>query len=217
MVDGLMWLGKGRGHVAAASHGQISGGDRTKVKFSKFRALLAFTMVLTPLVGAHADPAPQAKPPSPAPAMPHRGPTWPVEPRWTGPGPMPRHYVALMWGIPAPYTSMTNPLPRSGRTLESGAAIYRQHCASCHGDDGAGGGPAGRNLKPPPGNLVWLSDMPEKQWDAFMVWSITDGGAPLGTAMPAFKDTLSREDIWAVTAYVQASLPYESQWRMRLR
>jgi mono/diheme cytochrome c family protein len=33
------------------------------------------------------------------------------------------------------------------------------------------------------------------------------GGAQFGTAMPAFKDTLSSDDIWALIAYVQARLP----------
>jgi mono/diheme cytochrome c family protein len=141
---------------------------------------------------------------------------WPVEPKWTGPGPMPRHHMALMWGIPEPYKSMTNPLPQRPATLARGAEVYARNCVACHGEQGVGDGPAGHDLSPPPGNLVWLSDMPEKQWDAFMYWAIAEGGTQLGTAMPAFKDTLSKDDIWAVTAYIQANLPFESQWRMRL-
>jgi len=31
--------------------------------------------------------------------------------------------------------------------------------------------------------------------------------------MPAYKDSLSSDDIWAVTAYIQANMPFVSQWR----
>ena len=72
------------------------------------------------------------------------GPAWPEEPRWTGPGPMPRHYLITRWGIPEPYTSMTNPLPRKHAILKRGKAVYKEHCASCHGDQGAGDGEARR-------------------------------------------------------------------------
>jgi mono/diheme cytochrome c family protein len=138
---------------------------------------------------------------------------WPVEPKWTGPGPMPRHHMVLLWGVPAPYSGMTNPLPRRKEVLDHGAKIYTEHCATCHGDSGAGNGPGGRNLAPPPGNLVWLSDVPERQWDEFMVWTIAEGGTALGTSMPAYRELLSQEDIWAVTAYIQENIPFVSRMR----
>jgi len=130
---------------------------------------------------------------------------------WHGPGPMPRHHVAMMWGIPEPYTSMTNPLPRTDKTLKKGEAVYAAYCASCHGKEGLGDGEAGRNLSPPPGNLAWLSDMPMARWDAFMYWTIAEGGSQFGTAMPAFRGVLSKDDTWAVTAYIQAHLPHKAK------
>jgi mono/diheme cytochrome c family protein len=124
---------------------------------------------------------------------------------------MPRHHQAMMSGVPAPYNSLTNPLPRTRETVDRGAAVYSQNCASCHGATGEGDGEAGRNLSPPPGNLAWLSQMRMAQWDPFMYWSIAEGGAQFGTAMPAFKDALPKDDIWAVTAYIQAQLPRKSK------
>jgi len=121
-------------------------------------------------------------------------------------GSMPRHHFAMS-GIPAPYNSLSNPLPRTSETVGRGAAVYTKNCASCHGATGLGDGEAGRNLSPPPGNLAWLSQMPMVQWDPFMYWTVAEGGAQFGTAMPAFKDALSKDDIWAVIAYVQARLP----------
>lgn len=137
---------------------------------------------------------------------------WRPQP-WEGSGPMPRHYIVTLWGVPQPYQGMTNPLPQTKETYDRGERIYKDHCAMCHGDDGAGNGIAGRTLKPSPGNLVWLSDVPEKQWDEFMVWTIAEGGTALGTSMPPYKQLLSKDDIWAVTAYVQKNIPFVSRMR----
>lgn len=138
---------------------------------------------------------------------------WPTGPQGRGMmnqgmmGSMPRHHAAMMSGIPEPYNSLSNPLPRTRETVERGSTVYAENCASCHGATGAGDGEAGRDLSPPPGNLAWLAQMPMAQWDPFMDWTVAEGGAQLGTAMPAFKDTLPQEDIWAVIAYIQARLP----------
>lgn len=140
---------------------------------------------------------------------------WPMGPGMMGRGmmgqgmmsSMPRHHFAMMSGIPAPYNSMSNPLPRTRQTVERGAAVYEKNCASCHGATGAGDGPAGRTLSPPPANLTWLSQMPMAQWDPFMYWTVAEGGAQFGSGMPAFKETLPKDDLWAVIAYLQARLP----------
>jgi mono/diheme cytochrome c family protein len=118
-----------------------------------------------------------------------------------------RHQVAMMGGVPAPYTNVSNPLPRTSATIDHGAAVYSANCVSCHGATGLGDGAAASTLNPRPANLAWLSRMPMSRWDPFMYWTIAEGGAQFGTAMPAFKDGLSRADVWAVIAYVQAHLP----------
>ena len=139
---------------------------------------------------------------------------WPMGPGMMGPGmmgSMPRHHQAMMSGIPALYTSLSNPLPKTKETVQRGAAIYTKSCAPCHGTTGRGDGDAGRNLSPPPGNLAWLSQMPMARWDPFTYWTIAEGGAQFRTAMPAFKNALSSDDIWAVIAYLQARLPQPSK------
>ena len=122
-----------------------------------------------------------------------------------------RHGRSMMARVPAPYNSMTNPLPRTSETVGRGATVYEQNCASCHGTSGAGDGPAGQKLSPRPANLAWLAQMPMVQWDPFMYWTIAEGGAQYGNAMPAFKNTLSPDDICAVIAYIQARLPIRNQ------
>lgn len=126
-------------------------------------------------------------------------------------GSMPRHHFAMMRGIPVPYNSMKNPLPRTGKTIEQGAAVYAQNCSACHGASGAGDGAAAQALSPRPANLALLSQMPMAQWDSFMYWAISEGGAQFGTAMPAFKGSLSDHDRWAVIAYIQARLPHKGR------
>ena len=132
-------------------------------------------------------------------------------PGWQGSGAMVRHHAAMMQGIPEPYRSMTNPLPRTVETLAHGAKVYAANCAVCHGARGLGEGPAGANLNPPPGDLAWLASRPIGQWDPFIYWTVAEGGAQFGSAMPAYKDSLSADEIWAVAAYIQARFPKEQE------
>jgi mono/diheme cytochrome c family protein len=122
-------------------------------------------------------------------------------------GSMPRNHAAMVSGVPAPYANLHNPLPRTTATIDRGAQVYSANCASCHGPSGYGDGPAAQNLNPRPANLAWLSRMPMSRWDAFMYWTVSEGGAPFGTAMPSFKTSLSSENRWAAIAYIQARLP----------
>jgi mono/diheme cytochrome c family protein len=52
-----------------------------------------------------------------------------------------------------------------------------------------------------------LTRMPRMRNDRYLFWVISEGGAPFGTQMPAFKDTLSAEEIWSVVRFLQAGLP----------
>lgn len=120
---------------------------------------------------------------------------------------LPRHRTAMLNGVPAPYAGMQNPLPHTRATIDRGRAVYAQNCVSCHGERGTGDGIAARELVPHPAYLALLSQMPIAQWDSFMVWTVAEGGKPFGSAMPAFRATLSKDDTWAVIAYIQAHLP----------
>jgi mono/diheme cytochrome c family protein len=122
-------------------------------------------------------------------------------------GSLARHRVAMQGGVPAPYASESNPLPRTAATIDHGAGVYAANCASCHGASGLGDGAVAKSLTPRPANLAWLSNMPTSRWDPFMYWTVAEGGVRFGTGMPAFKGSLSKGDIWAVIAYIQAHLP----------
>lgn len=122
-------------------------------------------------------------------------------------GSMARHHFAMMNGIPAAYRSLNNPLPRTRDTVDHGSAVYATNCSGCHGVTGAGDGPAGQNLSPRPADLQLLAQIPMAQWDGYMFWTVSEGGSPIGSAMPAFKGVLSESDRWAMIAYIQAHLP----------
>lgn len=124
---------------------------------------------------------------------------------------LPRHHAVMHNGVPAPYTNLVSPLPKTRATVERGRAVYEKNCTSCHGEAGAGDGPAARALVPHPAYLALLSQMPIAQWDSFMYWTVAEGGKPVGSAMPAFKATLSKDDTWAVIAYIQAHLPRKTK------
>lgn len=121
-------------------------------------------------------------------------------------GSMARHHQYMMGGVPARYRSARNPLPYDEQTIRRGAAVYAQACAACHGATGNGDGPAARSLNPPPANLAWGSSMQMMRRDSFLYRTIEEGGAPVGSAMPALKHALPEKDVWAVVTYVQHGL-----------
>jgi mono/diheme cytochrome c family protein len=43
--------------------------------------------------------------------------------------------------------------------------------------------------------------------DPYLLWTISDGGGTFGTKMPAFKDVLSKQQIWQIVAYLRAGFP----------
>jgi mono/diheme cytochrome c family protein len=43
--------------------------------------------------------------------------------------------------------------------------------------------------------------------DEYLLWSISEGGKDFDTRMPAFRITLSRDDIWKIVAYMRAGFP----------
>ena len=47
--------------------------------------------------------------------------------------------------------------------------------------------------------------------DEYLLWSISEGGRQFDTEMPAFKGTLSREEIWKVIAFMRAGFPAGAQ------
>ncbi|MEX5506065.1 FTR1 family protein [Pseudomonas putida] len=80
-----------------------------------------------------------------------------------------------------------------------GAALYAQNCSICHGDTGAGDGPAGVGLEPAPANLRDGSRL--DQLSLFDLYNTLALGID-GTEMPSFADQLDDRQRWDVAAYI---------------
>jgi high-affinity iron transporter len=83
--------------------------------------------------------------------------------------------------------------------LAKGRALYAQTCAPCHGAAGAGDGPAGKGLDPPPANL--LDPSRAAALSPFAFWSTVTYGIG-GTAMAPFEKQLDETARWDLAFYV---------------
>ncbi len=120
-----------------------------------------------------------------------------------------RHETFLREGVPAPYQGAHNPLARTPETVAQGRTLYMAKCAPCHDASGLGHGDAGLALYPSPALLAELIRMPQAV-DPYLVWAISEGGAPFGTKMPAFKKALTQDQIWQVITFMRAGFPATS-------
>jgi mono/diheme cytochrome c family protein len=138
---------------------------------------------------------------------PEVAPLWQSEP--TTPGLLPRaerHSEFMQAGVPLEYRGRRNPYPAAMQVIDNGGRLFRAHCATCHGVLGLGDGEAGRDLRPSPAFLTYLIERP-RAVDEYLLWTISEGGAEFGTAMPAFKETLSELEIWQIVVYMRSGFP----------
>lgn len=80
-----------------------------------------------------------------------------------------------------------------------GASLYAQNCSICHGETGAGDGPAGVGLEPAPANLRDVSRL--DHLSLFDLYNTLALGID-GTEMPSFADQLDDRQRWDVAAYI---------------
>ena len=103
--------------------------------------------------------------------------------------------AALLLGSAA---RAAEPPKKTPELVAKGQASFGKYCASCHGPNGAGDGPAARALNPKPRNLV-TEPLKNGATPAGVFETLSTGVK--GTAMVPFKH-LSEEDRWALAYYV---------------
>jgi copper transport protein len=96
--------------------------------------------------------------------------------------------------------TMANPIPSNLESLTTGQELYQANCFPCHGPSGAGDGPVGMTLNPPPADLT-VHTAPGVHLDGQLFEWITNG-LP-GSVMPAFVENLSDEERWHLVNYIR--------------
>jgi high-affinity iron transporter len=109
---------------------------------------------------------------------------------------------ALIAAYPVPMA------PAKAPSVQRGAALYQEQCASCHGAQGRGDGPLAARLDPPP--IAFSDRNRAKERNLFALHQTITRGME-GTSMPAFAG-LSDEDRWALAFFV-STLAYGEQDR----
>jgi mono/diheme cytochrome c family protein len=128
--------------------------------------------------------------------------------------------ASLLFVPAAPTSFHASPAPFSVDTIALGARVYAQHCASCHGADGRGEGPRAASLAQWPPTLA--SPLLARRADGELFWHVLAGmrdrqGEP---TMPAFRDRLGDQQVWAVLDYMKAlsaGSSVEGNWPVPLR
>jgi mono/diheme cytochrome c family protein/uncharacterized membrane protein len=96
--------------------------------------------------------------------------------------------------------ALSNPVPATKTSLESGKKLYEQNCLPCHGAIGKGDGPAGLALRPPPADLT-VHTAPGVHPDGQLFEWITNGYPD--SAMPAFNVDLTDAQRWDLVYFIR--------------
>jgi mono/diheme cytochrome c family protein len=104
------------------------------------------------------------------------------------------------WTLPPEAESTKNPLPVDAKLLATGKAIFKEKCQKCHGPSGRGDGPDADPDAQEDMDLTRASRA-AKNPDGVIFFKAWNGRRK--PKMPAVKDDLTKEQLWAVVAYVQ--------------
>jgi mono/diheme cytochrome c family protein len=99
---------------------------------------------------------------------------------------------------PTPGPTMSPLFPQSSPSLASGAAIFAEKCAPCHGSLGLGDGPMAAQLQKVP-SAIGKPDIGRAAAPANWYTTVTQGN--INSFMPPFNGSLSDQQRWDVVAY----------------
>lgn len=119
---------------------------------------------------------------------------------------MMRHWAFMNREVPENYLAATNDVGYTTKAIAEGGPLYVANCMRCHGESGLGNGELAQDLTPSPALLAYLVQQPIAV-DQYLLWTVSEGGKKFDTAMPAFKDVLTQDQIWQIVAYLRAGLP----------
>ncbi|NIL99690.1 MAG: c-type cytochrome, partial [Acidobacteria bacterium] len=119
-----------------------------------------------------------------------------------------------------PYRHLETDDPEAFKAhVENGRRVYFQNCFYCHGDGLAGDGMFAHGLNPIPTNFTDQGIMPQLQ-ESFLFWRISKGGpgmpeegGPWDSAMPAWENFLTEEEMWDVVMFLADFTGYTARAR----
>ena len=106
---------------------------------------------------------------------------------------------------------LENPLRSSGSVEDhtaEGKRVYYENCLACHGDALNGLGHYAQGFNPAPLNFQDVGTIAQLT-ESFLFWRIAKGGpglpnegAPWNSAMPAWENFLTEDEIWSVIIFL---------------
>lgn len=108
---------------------------------------------------------------------------------------------ATGWTLPASAPDETNPVAVTAVSLATGKRLYRENCARCHGPLGKGDG-ADADPKHKHHMDFTRADAGEGTPEGVLFHKIWSGRQK--PKMPAFKDKLTKEQVWTLVGFVQS-------------
>jgi mono/diheme cytochrome c family protein len=104
------------------------------------------------------------------------------------------------WTLAPDADTKKNPLGGDTRAITIGKTIYKDKCSKCHGPSGLGDGP---DADPDHREDMDLTNpkRAERNPEGVVFYKVSNGRKK--PKMPAFKEELTEQQVWAVVAYVQ--------------
>jgi mono/diheme cytochrome c family protein len=107
---------------------------------------------------------------------------------------------ATRWTIPAGGAEEKNPLPINEATLAAGKKLFASKCQRCHGTEGKGDGPDA-DAKYAATQDLTSAARAARNTDGQVFYKVWNGRS--NPKMPVFSEEMTKEQVWAVVAYVQ--------------
>lgn len=129
-----------------------------------------------------------------------------------------QHLPPTYWAMEA---TMRRSVERRGKRIEvpplggeaqlaQGLALYRRHCAQCHGGPGVAPEPFALGMTPAPAPLMQTG----REWRPGELFWVVKYGIKM-TGMPAWAFRLTDGEIWSLVAFMRQQLPYVTPLQYR--
>ena len=104
------------------------------------------------------------------------------------------------WDLPPTADTEKNPLAGDTKAVADGQALFKKNCERCHGPGGKGDGPDADPDAQPDMDLT-VAERANRNPDGVVFYKVWNGRKK--PKMPAFKDELSKDQVWRIVSFTQ--------------